>query len=59
MGEDEGEARRRGFRLFPVHSKYTLEDWRWLLGEAGFGLRDETQLRDAHQIFVATPVVRG
>jgi SAM-dependent methyltransferase len=55
MGESETECLRRGFRLFPAHNKYTTEDWRWLLGEARFSIRDETQLRDSHRIFVATP----
>src|SRR5215475_8257128 len=48
------EATRRAFRLFPVHNKYTSEDWRWLLAEAGLTLRAETQLRSGHQIFVTT-----
>ena len=55
MGERAPGDVRRAFRLFPVHSKYTAEDWRWLLAEAGFNLLDEIQLRDAHQIFVARP----
>ena len=55
MGERAPGDLRRAFRLFPMHSKYTAEDWRWLLAEAGFRLLDQTQLRDAHQIFVATP----
>jgi SAM-dependent methyltransferase len=55
LGERAPEHLRRGFRLFPVHNKYTTEDWRWLLAEAGFSLRDQAQLRDAHEIFVATP----
>jgi len=55
LKEGEAESRRRGFRLFPVHNKYTTEDWRWLLAEAGFAIRDETQLRASHQIFVTTP----
>jgi len=54
MGESEEECLRRGFRLFPAHNKYTTEDWRWLLDEAGFTITDETQLRDSHRIFVAT-----
>ena len=53
LGERAPEDLRRGFRLFPVHGKYTAEDWRWLLAEAGFSLLDQAQLRDAHQIFVA------
>jgi SAM-dependent methyltransferase len=57
MGENETEADclRRGYRLFPAHNKYTTEDWRWLLVQTGFTIRDETQLRDSHRIFVATP----
>jgi len=53
MGERAPGDLRRGFRLFPVHNKYTTEDWRWLLAEAGFRVWDETQLRDAHRVFVA------
>ena len=54
----EGERARRGqtrLRLFPVHNKYTVEDWRWLLGEAGFEVLAQTELRASHRIFVATP----
>jgi SAM-dependent methyltransferase len=54
MKETGPDASRRAFRLFPVHNKYTPEDWRWLLGEAGLTLRAETQLRAGHQIFVTT-----
>ena len=53
MGEDEAESLRRGFRLFPVHSKYTPEDWQWLLEKAGFAIRHRAQLRASHQILVA------
>jgi SAM-dependent methyltransferase len=52
LGESQSE---RGFRLFPVHNKYTTEDWRWLLAEAGFAIGHQQQLRASHQIFVATP----
>jgi SAM-dependent methyltransferase len=55
MKESGPEAWRRGFRLFPVHNKYTPDDWRWLLAHAGFTVRDWTQLRPTHQIFVTTP----
>jgi hypothetical protein len=55
LGEGEAESLRRGFRLFPVHSKYTPDDWRWLLAKAGFAIRAQTQLRASHQIFVTTP----
>jgi SAM-dependent methyltransferase len=54
LGERAPEYLRRGFRLFPVHNKYTTEDWQWLLAEAGLAIRDQTQLRDSHQIFVTT-----
>jgi SAM-dependent methyltransferase len=54
-GEDPDVSRQRGFRLFPVHNKYTTEDWQWLLGEAGFAIRSQTQLRPTHQLFVTTP----
>ena len=55
LGEGEAESLRRGFRLFPMHSKYTIEDWQWLLATAGFTIRHQTQLRASHQIFVTTP----
>jgi SAM-dependent methyltransferase len=55
LGEGEVESQRRGFRLFPVHNKYTTEDWHWLLAEAGFAIRNRQQLRASHQLFVATP----
>jgi SAM-dependent methyltransferase len=55
LGEGEAESLRRGFRLFPVHSKYTTDDWRWLLAKADFIVRHEAQLRASHQIFVTTP----
>jgi SAM-dependent methyltransferase len=55
MGESEAESQRRGFRLFPVHNKYTPDDWRWLLAKAGFSIRHEAELRPAHRIFVASP----
>ncbi|MCZ6876165.1 MAG: class I SAM-dependent methyltransferase [bacterium] len=54
MGEAPVVSRQRGFRLFPVHNKYTVEDWEWLLSEAGFTIRSRMQLRPTHQIFVAT-----
>ena len=55
MKESGPDALRRAFRLFPVHNKYTVEDWRWLLGEAGFEILAQTELRASHRIFVATP----
>jgi len=56
QGEDVETSRQRGFRLFPVHNKYTAEDWQWLLGEAGFAIRHLTQLRPTHKLFVAAPM---
>jgi hypothetical protein len=55
MGEEEAESLRRGFRLFPVHSKYTADDWQWLLEKAGFAIRHRAQMRASHLILVATP----
>lgn len=52
--EEPAESRRRSFRLFPVHNKYAIEDWQWLLAEAGFSIRCLTQLRPTHQTFVTT-----
>jgi SAM-dependent methyltransferase len=58
LGEGEADSLRRGFRLFPVHNKYTPDDWRWLLTRAGFAIRHLGQLRVSHQIFVTTPAGR-
>jgi ubiquinone/menaquinone biosynthesis C-methylase UbiE len=49
------EQTGRGFRLFPVHNKFTPEDWRWLLAQAGLAIRHEAQIRASHQIFVCQP----
>lgn len=54
MNEEPSGSRQRGFRLFPVHNKYTIEDWEWLLAEAGFTIQCRTQQRPTHQMFVAT-----
>jgi len=55
MQESGPDGLRRAFRLFPVHNKYTVEDWQWLLAEAGFEVLAQTELRASHRIFVATP----
>jgi SAM-dependent methyltransferase len=55
LREGEEEDLRRGFRLFPVHNKFTTEDWQWLLAEAGFTIGHQAQLRPSHRIFVAAP----
>jgi SAM-dependent methyltransferase len=54
LGEGDAGSRRRGFRLFPVHNKYTTEDWQWLLAEAGFTISHQEQVRASHRSFVAT-----
>jgi len=59
LRETPAESRRRGFRLFPVHNKYTAEDWRWLLAEAGFQVRAEAMPRPVHRLFVAVPSSRA
>jgi len=51
-GEDAIVSRQRGFRLFPVHNKYTVEDWEWLLAQAGFHIRSRASFRASHQVFV-------
>jgi len=47
--------RQRWLRLFPVHNKYTPEDWQWLLTTNGFQVQCHTQLRPHFQLFVTTP----
>jgi SAM-dependent methyltransferase len=53
--EPEPECSRRGYRLFAVHNKYTVDDWQWLLAEAGFAVRHAAQVRPSHHMFVASP----
>jgi len=53
-GDELAESRRRGFRLFPAHNKYTADDWRWLLSEAGFTVVADAQLRPRFWLFVCT-----
>jgi len=55
MMEGEAGSIRSGFRLFPQHCKYTIEDWQWVLAQAGLKIRYQTQLRPTHQMFVTTP----
>ena len=55
MGEGEGDWQRRGFRLFPVHNKYTTADWLWLLDHVGLPAAEHLQLRDSHRLFVCRP----
>jgi SAM-dependent methyltransferase len=53
--DDPAITRQRGLRLFPVHNKYTTEDWQWLLHEADFAVLRCGQLRPTHRMFVAIP----
>jgi SAM-dependent methyltransferase len=59
LGETGPEHLGRAFRLFPVHNKYTSEDWQWLLAEAGFAIRHQAALRQSHRMFVATAASAG
>lgn len=43
-----------GLRLFPVHNKFTVEDWEWLLSQAGFDVRSYPARLPTHQIFIST-----
>ena len=47
-------GRLRAMRLFPSHNKYTIEDWRWLLGECGFEVVADAAPRAHFHAFVAT-----
>lgn len=47
------QSRARCMGLFPLHNKYTLDDWKWLLSETGFSLVSTLQLRPQSRIFVA------
>jgi hypothetical protein len=51
---DPAADRRRWFRLFPVHNKYTIEDWQWVLEQGGFQMQRSTQVRPHFQFFVTT-----
>ena len=52
--------RQRQMKLFAAHNRYTAEDWRWVLGEAGFDIvADEAPAAKWFRIFVATPKGAG
>ena len=55
--ETVDKSHKRWLRLFPIHNKYTVADWKWLLAETGFSLVSTVQIRPQSQIFVA--VTRG
>ena len=50
------ERRSRSMKLFGAHNHYTVEDWRWILAEAGFGVLAEAAPNGKyHRLFVAAP----
>ncbi len=51
---DPAAERRTAMRVFPSHNKYTVEDWRWLLGECGFDVVADAAPRALFHAFVAT-----
>ena len=52
--------RQRQMKLFAAHNRYTAEDWRWVLGEAGFDIvADEAPTAKWFRVFVATPKGAG
>lgn len=46
--ENEELIRKRLYNLFPVHNKYTEEDWQYLLKQAGMEVVDCRQLKSPH-----------
>ncbi len=56
QGAEPGANRLRWFRLFPVHNKYTEEDWYWLLSEAGYAVQHGTQIRPHFRLLVTRPL---
>lgn len=56
-GETLDERRLGWFRLFPIHNKYTADDWQWLLREGKFAVQAQTRLRPHFRIFVTTPML--
>jgi SAM-dependent methyltransferase len=55
--EDPVAARQRQMKLFATHNRYSPEDWRWVLGEAGFDIvADEAPTAKWFRVFVATPM---
>ena len=54
------ELRSRSMKLFGVHNHYTVEDWRWILAEAGFDVLAEAAPDGKyHRLFVAAPKTQG
>ena len=49
------EDHQHRMQRFPLHNRYTAEDWRWLLGQGHFEILAETAPRESHRAFVAAP----
>lgn len=55
-GDEPGDRWGRALKLFPVHNKYTVDDWRWLLANAGFAIDEETSApHQRSRIFLCKP----
>ena len=50
-----GQDHQRRMQRFPLHNRYTVEDWRWLLDQERFEVLAEAAPRESHRAFVATP----
>ena len=58
--DNKEKIRQRLYNLFPVHNKFTEEDWRYLLRTAGFEIEDCQQLGSPHfRIFLCRNSTRG
>ena len=56
VSEDEAEqALKQWIRLFPVHNKYSLRDWKWLLRGAGFRLVAGEKASEATALMAVRP----
>ena len=47
VSNPRGQLGRRALCLFPVHNRYTSEDWQWLLAETDFAIRHRAALRQS------------
>ena len=47
-GEKLQTMRRAMLRLFPVHNKFTVDDWLWILAEGGLKVLHHKHLRSPH-----------
>ena len=46
--EQQQTMRRAMLRLFPVHNKFTVDDWLWVLAEGGLKVLNHKHLRSPH-----------